>query len=353
MIFTSNELSRGAVSPTSSSTPSTSGSPQPPASQPLFQRSISCDSNIFNNKTGASQSSIPPPVAQVAPLRGSTTIHHSNELETGSLEKIRQAPLRNDVIPLCPSPGSTLNGSGQSSAVKSCDNDSCGQQLQSSGHELATNIVVNSDIDRDEKYFRDAICQTLENRRKELGEHSSEQGSPRNCAVGFPNTALPSMIVPPLQHEKYEKEPRGCRLSLNSQYSTEATTLLKKSEVSLRVNCADVPAHNKDVNGHAENGTESKGSSTASGDFVFATPSQPGSVEGCPTSKGSSLSSISTTSNSTASFYTGRQKTQEELECEELSRDIAKLLPHGDKLQTLLGKLLQNFCKSKKYKFYY
>lgn len=44
----------------------------------------------------------------------------------------------------------------------------------------------------------------------------------------------------------------------------------------------------------------------------------------------------------TQTSYTGRQKTQAELECEELSRDLVKQLPQGDrdKLHVILGKLI-------------
>lgn len=290
MIFTSNELSKvgySGGSPTPSSTAgsssSSSGSPQPPPlSQPLFHRSISCDSNIFNNKTGASQSSIPPPVAQVAPLRGSNNISSNS-----NIEKLSQ----------------------------SCDNEN--NSSNAPERDNAANGVINSDgnSDKEERYFEKANS-------KQVGSHSGEEKVDVNV------NSLPSVIVPPLQYEKYEKDTRnGAIVSSHPHHhglpEANKHSILKKSELSLRVNCTSVVTLQTDsLNG---------GGGGGGGDATSASSSS---------SAADATSKAANASNSTASFYTGRQKTQEELECEELSRDIAKMLPQGDKLQTLLGEYL-------------
>lgn len=304
-------------------------------SQPLFHRSISCDSNIFNNKTGASQSTIPPPVAQVAPLRG------SNSAVEDSIEKLSQLSLRNDVIPLCPPSSSSSNSSNLqlTYTAKPCDSDrSTPQQPE---RDISNGVMYP---DGNCENYRDPMCQAVDKSSKaENGEHK-DQTSSRNS--GVTNSALPSVIVPPLQYEKYEKETRNGGSTANLHHAFSENTLLKKSELSLRVNCTSVVTLQNDLlSDNARNqtvygGMDGMGSVSypISSDRGYQMNNVPSSSADSPTSnKACNLTSAVTTSNSTASFYTGRQKTQEELECEELSRDIAKLLPQGDKLQTLLG----------------
>ncbi|CAL8081835.1 unnamed protein product [Orchesella dallaii] len=353
VIFTSHELSKAVGAPPAT-TATTSSSPHPPSSQPLFHRSISCDSNIFNNKTGASQSSIPPPVAQVAPLRGSSTTTNYNGAES-AFEKCSQGgAYRNDVnvcgglrdgIPVSTSQISALS-------LKSCNGDN-GNQLAT--RENLSNIIDSGgSCERDERYFREQLYRPPESNsnKKELDDHKEQVvpvTSVSNCrttGISYSNSVLPSVIVPPLQYERCDKETMSNGATLLSPlYTGESHTILKKSEVSLRVNCtSDVALQTDLVHGISQkdrNRKEGKENtaltSSSESELPVATLHNPSPTpEGCPTNKGCNLSSSNNASNSTASFYTGRQKTQEELECEELSRDIAKLLPQGDKLQTLL-----------------
>lgn len=321
MIFTSNELAKGAGSPPSSTAgSSTSGSPQPPLSQPLFHRSISCDSNIFNNKTGASQSSIPPPVAQVAPLRGSNSIHINNGIDT-SIEKLSQMSLRNEVIPL--SPSSSVSTSPLHSSM------TCDTKIASTPERENAMMAAEHHSEKDDRLFREPLSQHQDKSKPELGDHKEQT----NSRTGHSAT-LPSVIVPPLQYEKYEKDIKnGGQAGSFQHHQLEANPVLKKSEMSLRVNCTSVVTLQSEIfngTGRSQNGFVEGESSCDAGM----------NSDGWSTSKQFNNNSAVNASNSTASFYTGRQKTQEELECEELSRDIAKMLPQGDKLQTLLGKFI-------------
>jgi len=294
-------------------------------------------------------------VAQVAPLRGSTTTTNYNGAES-AFEKCSQgATLRNDVN-VCGGFRDVISVStSQISAlsVKSCNDDN--------GNQLATRENLSNIIDsgggceRDERYFREHLYRPPESSsKKELDDHKDHVvpvTSASNCrtsGISYTNSVLPSVIVPPLQYERCEKETMSNNATLLSPlYTGESHTILKKSEVSLRVNCtSDVALQTDLTNGTSQqerNRKEGKENaaltSSSESELPVATLHNPSPTpEGCPNNKGCSLSSANNASNSTASFYTGRQKTQEELECEELSRDIAKLLPQGDKLQTLLGK---------------
>lgn len=124
-------------------------------------------------------------------------------------------------------------------------------------------------------------------------------------------------MVSPLQNQNYgQKE--------SSREKVSSPGLLKKSELSLRVNCTS------DVGSQTE-----KGKACETGGSVRSTSSS------CSSSFDDSSSGKSEGAfGSAISSYTGRQKSQEELECEELSRVLIQKLPQGDKLQQILGKFL-------------
>jgi len=234
VIFSSQEIAKGA-------------SP--------FTRSISCDSNLFNNKTGFTQSSIPPPVAQVAPLRDSYT-----------------SP---------PSPPTSLK------------------------EERPSLMVAPLHFDHNKENIPE---QREEEEEEQVDEEDKKLDDPKET--------------------------------------------VEKSEVCLRVNCtSDVASQTDTAAASSAEASKKKCSSTSSSSSsinadtpaLLDTPSRSSSSSSRATSSSSSSfddSSVSTKGTMTvvSASYTGRQKRQEELECEELSRRLVQHLPNGDKLQKILGK---------------
>ncbi|CAG7717463.1 unnamed protein product [Allacma fusca] len=278
VIFTSNEIAKSTAS-----------------SQPVFHRSISWDSNLFNNKTGFSQASTPPPVAQVAPLRGTSEINRSS-YPHASLEEL-------DLLS-----GSGCSGNG--GFEKSCASLSLKESDEDEVH------MKNIGTGVGKKQTVDSQCQSTDLKSTE--------------------TELPmSMTVLPLRYQS------GFENKENIPISGGAS--LKKSEISLRVNCTSDASSQTDSSSSAcSSGKEDEGdvdtdyrSPSETSRNKQSSPSHASNVENEETElKRNAQSNLLTTA--IPSSYTGRQKSNEELECDELSRDLAKQLPQGDKLQSLL-----------------
>jgi hypothetical protein len=367
------------------------------SSPPTFHRSISCDSNLFNNKTGFTQSTIPPPVAQVAPLRGGGGGYNGSLGSHDSLldEKVLIGVDESDVDVVGGGGGPFLLLPSSSS----CSPSSSSQSLTYDGSSPEPHHHHHHQQQQQQ------LASLAESSSTAAGGQGQGQSHTINPSVlpttKSPISSLPSVMVSPLQHHHHQQQQHNIRQENNKENiplpvqdkesSTDSSSSIssQKSEVSLRVNCCTsdassqteqkpedevVPTANHLLEerclfpgeSHArsnstpslENGTRSSSSassssshnsgsgggsgssssSSSSSSFDDSSSSNHANTNSKGTSTGTSTSITNNHSSSIVPSYTGRQKTQEELECEELSRHLIKHLPQGDKLQQILGK---------------
>ncbi|XP_035705772.1 protein Shroom isoform X4 [Folsomia candida] len=308
VIFSSHELPK-PVSPTVSG----------------FTRSVSCDSNLFNNKTGFTQSTIPPPVAQVAPLRDPYYHHYHYAQSQSSLLEFEKVV-----------------------AVEPFHHESSSSSSSSASSSSSLTFLPNgSDL------------HLLHN-----GTYEQHNPPPLPPSINKANTVM----VSPLQYNSDHRSrnyqnPNHEKMGQTKSTSLKDKSLLKNSELSLRVNCTSDVGSQTELkekenlnNGSSPSPTqniEKKTTATSpirSGSSSSTTSSSSSSGGSCSSSfddssggGGSSSSSAKGSSGlsgggsfSVIPSYTGRQKSKEELECEELSRSLIKKLPQGDKLQKIL-----------------
>lgn len=304
--------------------------PKPTSPTAGFARSLSCDSNLFNNKTGFTQSTIPPPVASVAPLRDPyyhpqhNHHYHSHHIHAQSQSSLLELEKVGGVEPF--------------------HHDSCSSSSSASSSSSLT-FSPGSDLH---------IHQNHPYHHRE--ENLKMQQKPSHPPLPKSNTVM----VSPLQHNNMNNH-NHCHVSPNAKRAVdvEDESLLKKSELSLRVNCTSDVGSQTETKEKIKNGgasptqqqlmeqsrsssasSSSSGTSSCSSSFDDSSGRGGSSSSSSTRSKGSGSSGINGNSAnpfSVIASYTGRQKSQEELECEELSRSLIKKLPQGDKLQKILG----------------
>lgn len=347
--------------------------------QPLFHRSISCDNNLFNNKTGFSQShpAIPPPVAQVAPLRGIPVTETTRTVDSNSHENPNSLPngasiTNNNGTAGCYESFMSYNSSSRDSSTTQQDiNRSSLKQRssslnQKSEYNMHNNQASPQPVNYDEmKSICNGTDAMFSNKttKKQIatmteaiphcnGNASIESANP----LQNPQQQSVMVMISPLRYESENvnnENRRNCSPSKDSKENnmhfvtnindSKSSWIKNKSEVSFRMSCTS----------DAYSQTESSGNEDDKDEDDSALPTEPNSLSLTLSSTSSSVSSscndVTTTTitkcglnspspTTSLSSYKARQKSQEELECEELSRDLAKQLPQGDKLQSLLGK---------------